>query len=237
MRHTLFLASVSLVALTACQPAENASEALQAEPAPVMAEDPVEEEVVAEETVEVTEETVAEGSDAAEAVEDTSAEDADHDHGDDHEDHTDDAGADDHDDHDHDHAGGEAHVHGKSDMAVSLDGNSVSISLEGALANFDTDESTREISDPTLYTNGVIALRGGDCTAEMTSALIRPIGDHGNLALDFVYTCAAIEDLTAIEVTAFSKFSGFEEVDAVILTETGQTAETLTGSNTVLDLP
>lgn len=232
MRHTMFLASVSLLALAACQPAENASEALQAQPAPVIAEEPVVEEVVAEETEEMTEESVVDSTDPAETEEAANAEDADHDHGDAHEDHADGEHEEDHDD----HAGGEAHVHGKSEMAVSLDGTSVSISLEGALANFDTDESTREISDPTLYTNGVIALRGGDCTPEMTSALIRPIGDHGNMMLDFVYTCSAIEDLTAIEVTAFSKFSGFEEVDAVLLTETGQTAKTLTRSDTVLDL-
>lgn len=237
MRHTLFLASVSLLALAACQPAENASEALQAEPAPVIAEEPVAEEVVSEETIEVTGETVVDAADLAGVEDAANSEETDHDHGDEHEDHADGAHDDDHDHDDHDHAGGEAHVHGKSEMAVSLDGNSVSISLEGALANFDTDESTREISDPALYTDGVIALRGGDCTAEMTSAFIRPIGDHGNMMLDFVYTCAAIEDLTGIEVTAFSKFSGFEEVDAVILTATGQTAETLTGSNTVLDLP
>lgn len=122
-------------------------------------------------------------------------------------------------------------------MAVSLDGNSVAISLEGALANFDLDESLREISDPTPYTTGVLALRGGDCTPDMVSAFIRPVGDHGNMMLDFVYTCAAIEDLTGIDVTAFSKFSGFLEVDAVVLTATGQTAKTLTASDTLLDLP
>ena len=52
-----------------------------------------------------------------------------------------------HDHDDHDHAGGEAHVHGLSELAVSLDGATVSISLEGALANFDLDESLRSLDD------------------------------------------------------------------------------------------
>ncbi|MEO0608428.1 MAG: DUF2796 domain-containing protein, partial [Pseudomonadota bacterium] len=167
--------------------------------------------------------------------------DDDHDDHEDHDDH--DHAAADHDEHDHaedddhDHAGGEAHVHGKSDLAISLDGATVSISLEGALANFDLDETIRELPDTAPYTDGIVALRGGECTRDSASASIRPIGDHGNLMVDLAYTCAAIDTLTGIEVTGFASFAGFEEVDAVVLTETGQTADTLTSSKTVLDLP
>ncbi|MEL7283400.1 MAG: DUF2796 domain-containing protein, partial [Pseudomonadota bacterium] len=109
-------------------------------------------------------------------------------------------------------------------------------SFEGALANFGIDESLRTLDDYSAYTNGVIDLVGGDCTRDQADASIRPIGDHGNLVIDLAYTCAAIGGLEAINVIGFANFSAFEEVDAVILTETGQTAKTLTASDTRLDL-
>ena len=255
MSRFSYLLGVSLFALAACQPAENATEALQAETPPPVAED-----VAVEETLEPTEvvaeavETEVEAAseeahdeDHDHAEDETHADHDDHDHeGDDHEhdehdhDEHDHEGEDhsDHDhDHDHDHAGGEAHVHGLSDLAVSLDGNTVSISVEGALANFDLNESIRELDDTAPYTNSLVALQGGDCTQEDATVGIRPIGDHGNLTVDLIYTCSAMESLSGIDVVGFQTFAGFEEVNAVLLTETGQTAETLTASDTVLDLP
>lgn len=240
LRSSLF-AAVSLFALGACQPAADAPEALDelvAETPP-----PVTEEVVAEvETAPV--ETVSVEPEAASETDE-------HDHEDDHEtedghdhedhDHADDADHEDHDheshDHDdHDHAGGEAHVHGLSELAVSLDGAQVSVSLEGALANFGVDETQRTLDNPAAYTDTVIALEGGECTRDSANASIRPVGDHGNMMLDMVYTCAAIESLEALTVTGFESFAGFEQVNAVVLTETGQSASTLTAESTRLDL-
>ena len=254
MSRNSYLLGVSFFALAACQPAEEAADALEAETPPVVAED-----VSVEETVEPTEVVV----EATEAEVEETAEDAhddDHDHAEDeahadHDDHDHDAHEDhdhdehDHDehdhegeehsdhDHDHDHAGGEAHVHGLSDLAVSLDGDTVSVSVEGALANFDLDESIRTLSDTTPYESSLVALQGGECTQDEAAVSIRPIGDHGNLTVDLTYTCAAIDTLTGVDVIGFQTFAGFEEVNAVLLTDTGQTAETLTASDTVLDLP
>jgi len=250
IRTSLLIAS-SVLALTACQPASEApQDTIVAEAPPVVSEDTVVEEVEAavaepEATVEV-----AANSEAAVAEEDHDhAHEDDHDHDAEHKDdhdhdeaHADEDGHDhgdahDHgDDHDHDHAGGEAHVHGLSDLAVSLDGASVSVSLEGALANFDLDESLRTVEDPAPYTDGIVELIGGDCTRDQAGVSIRPIGDHGNMMIDMTYSCAAIDSLEAIDVTGFVNFSGFEEVNAVVLTEAGQTAKTLTSSETRLDL-
>jgi len=212
-RTPLFLAASFLV-LAACQPASEPSDVLTAETPPVATEQ-VSEEIAVEPVI----------ADAA------ADEHEDHDEHDEHED--DDS---DHAEDDDDHAGGEAHVHGVSDLAVSLDGDTVSISIEGALANFDLDESLRTLENAALYTNGVVELVGGDCSRDIDDASIRAIGDHGNLTVDLVYSCAAIDDLSAIDVTAFAAFDGFEEVNAVVLTETGQTASTLTRSETRLDL-
>lgn len=219
-RTPLFLAA-SVLVLAACQPSAEPSDDLVAETPPSVVE-----EVVVE-TVEADSE-VGEHSDHNEdhAEHDEHDEDDEHDHGEDHAE----------DDDDHDHAGGEAHVHGLSDLAISIDATTVSVSLEGALANFDLDESLRTLDDTTPYTDGIVDLVGGECTRETSDVSIRAIGDHGNLTVDLVYSCAAIDGLSAINVTAFSAFEGFEEVNAVILTETGQTASTLTASNTRLDL-
>lgn len=216
-RTPLFLAA-SVLVLAACQPSAEPSDDLVAETPPSVVE-----EVVVE-TVEADSE-VGEHSDHNEDHAEHD-EDDEHDHGEDHA----------ADDDDHDHAGGEAHVHGLSDLAISIDATTVSVSLEGALANFDLDESLRTLDDTTPYTDGVVDLVGGECTRETSDVSIRAIGDHGNLTVDLVYSCAAIDGLNAINVTAFSAFEGFEEVNAVILTETGQTASTLTASNTRLDL-
>lgn len=223
MSRTPLLIAASFLVLATCQPAAEPSDDLVAETPP-----PVVEEVVG----------TAEPAAPATAID----ADTDEDHADEHDEHDEDHDHDetvsDHaDEHnDHDHAGGEAHVHGVSDLAISIDGAALSVSLEGALANFDLDESLRTLEDVTPYSDGVIELIGGDCARDSSNVSIRPIGEHGNLTVDLVYSCASIGTVTAIDVIAFGAFAGFEEVDAVILTETGQTAATLTTSNTRLDL-
>ena len=246
LRSSLF-AAASVLVLSACQPASEApTDDIVAETPPVTVEETV--DVVVEETATDTETVEVASTDAADDHDDE------HDHDEEHEDHDqeehaeDDHDHDDHEDHDHeahdehdhddhDHAGGEAHVHGLSDLAVSLDGNSVSISVEGALANFDLDETLRTLDDTTPYSDNLVALVGGECTRDQADVSIRPIGDHGNLMVDLVYSCADISALEAIDVIAFETFTGFEEVNAVILTDTGQTASTLTASAGRLDLP
>ena len=229
LRSSLF-AAVSLFALGACQPAAEAPEELVAETPPPVAEDVVAEaETSPAETVSVEPEAASE----ADAHDHEDEHDHETEEGHDHEDHD---HADEEDHEDHDHAGGEAHVHGLSELAVSLDGAQVSVSLEGALANFGVDETLRTLDNPADYTDTVIALEGGECTRDSASASIRPVGDHGNMMLDMVYTCAAIESLEALTVTGFESFAGFEQVNAVVLTETGQSASTLTAESTRLDL-
>lgn len=241
-RSSLFIAA-SLFALGACQPASDPSEALVAETPPPITEPETEavsdEASVSEEVASADSETVEEEHDHDESADhdhdhdEHGAEADEHDHDHDGHDHDEDH---DHEDHDHDHAGGEAHVHGLSDLAVSLDATTLSVSVEGALANFDLDETLRELDDDTPYTDGLIALVGGDCTRDAASVSIRPIGDHGNLMVDLSYTCTSTADVEAIDLIAFDTFNGFEEVNAVILTDTGQSATTLTGSERRLDL-
>ncbi|MCR9223789.1 MAG: DUF2796 domain-containing protein [Hyphomonas sp.] len=242
MSRTVFLLAASSLALVACQPAEDAATALEPETPPVI-EQPAEVEEVSVPAEDTTTETV-EVQDAHEDGEEHEGDEHDdHDDHDEHYDHSDDEHAD-HDedahahddDHDHGEAGGEAHVHGLSDLAASLDASTLSVSVEGALANFDLDESLRALDDVSPYTDGVIQIVGGDCTRNSGDASIRAIGDHGNLMIDLTYTCAAPGNIEGIEVTGFQSFAGFEEVNAVYLTDAGQSAETLTTGNTRLDI-
>ncbi|MEM7328754.1 MAG: DUF2796 domain-containing protein [Pseudomonadota bacterium] len=242
IRSTLF-AAASVLVLSACQPASQSDEeSLVAETPPMVEE--VDDASVSDGAVPVVENVAEEAHDHdAEHDHDEDGHDEDG-HEEDHEDHDHDEDHDAHehedDDHDHDedhdHAGGEAHVHGVSDLAVSLDGAGVSVSLDGALANFGLDETIRSLDETAPYTDGVIELVGGDCTRDQASASIRPIGDHGNLTIDLAFTCASIDALEAINVTGFANFSSFETVNAIVLTETGQSAKTLTASETRLDL-
>lgn len=243
MSRSIFLLAASSLALVACQPAEEAAGALEAERPPVV-EQPAEVEPAAAPVEEAATETTAAPDDQANGAEQTDEEhvgeaEDEHDH-EDHDDHDEDEHAEhgegEHDDHDHGDAGGEAHVHGLSDLAASLDGATLSVSVEGALANFDLDESLRALDDISPYTDGVVEIVGGNCTRDSADASIRAIGDHGNLMIDLTYTCSAPDGLEGIEVTGFQSFAGFEEVNAVYLTDTGQAAETLTEGNSRLDI-
>ena len=229
MSRSFLLLAVSGLALAACQPASEAPQDVSVETPPVVEEsvDTVDAEI--EEVAAPAEDVV----EAAAAGDDDHAHDADHEDGDHaHDDHDHDS----HDHDDHDHAGGEAHVHGLSELAASLDGTTLSVNVEGALANFDLDETIRTLEDTAPYTDGTVEIVGGDCTRTAASASVRPIGDHGNMVIDLTYDCAAAGSFEAINVTGFASFAGFEEVNAVFLTGTDQTAETLTTSDTRLDL-
>jgi len=222
LSRSVYILAASALALSACQPADEPTTTLEADAPPTIAD-----------TVEVSSAPVAaeqdhdEHDDAEHDDHDDDEHDAHDDHGDEHED--------DHGD-DEDHAGGEAHVHGVSDLAASLDGAVLSISIEGALANFDLDESLRTLEDQTPYTNGIVEIIGGDCSRDKASASIRPVGEHGNMSIDLTYTCASADQITALDIIGFQNFSGFEEVNAVFLTDANQIAETLTETDTRLDI-
>lgn len=246
MSRSVFLIAASALALTACQPAARSDDALEAETPP-----PVNDEGATIESVDAAAEASNDEDGHGDADHDEDDHDDDHDehgndahaedehdeHGEDEHDHADDEHGEDAHDHDEDdHAGGEAHVHGLSDLAASLDGATLSVNVEGALANFDLDESLRELADTAPYTDTTVTIIGGDCTRDSAAASIRPIGDHGNLMIDLTYTCGEPDAIEAIDVTGFQSFDGFEEVNAVFLTDSGQTAETLTESDTRLDI-
>lgn len=155
---------------------------------------------------------------------------------------------DDHDDHAHDHDNEDgidlsAHAHGAADLAVVLEGETLSISLDSPLANFGVSEGGAEMDQVEgMYKAAPMpssaftptAAAGCDVTEEERN-IIRS-GDHGRFEWQISYTCAAPENLTGITVDLF-KMKGFERIDAVMIGENGETAKTLTAKSTDLNAP
>lgn len=182
-----------------------------------------------------TEEGVEVAAPETPAAPETTGEEAHAHEGDDHDDH-------DHDDeHDHEHedevAHGEAHQHGLGVMAVSLLGETISVSLEAPLANFGLVGTTREppVFDPPL-TEIVSFPAAANCVANEVGIEIFGHGDHGNLVLTATFDCANIAGAKSLEFTGFDRFPGFEIVDVIYLTQTSQTAAELSPGNRVIIL-
>ena len=195
-----------------------------------------------------TEMAEADVADTSEEAVSTAATDHDHsddepdDHDHEHEDH--DHDHDDHShDHDHDHddmAGGAPHVHGKGEGAVVLEGSTLSISLDSALASFGAREAEPEtpeqeaeraglrmqLADPLkvvdisdaagcIFTGSDVGFRYGG-------------GGHGNAVVNYTFECSNAPALDMIQFTVFETFPPMEEIDLALLSGDDQGAATLT---------
>jgi type IV secretory pathway VirB10-like protein len=205
------LISVAAVLLAACQPA---AEAPNTPPAPPL----------------VTDEAIAPVAPAA--PETVSASHDAHQDEDDHANHDDDSHA----DHD-EHAGGEAHVHGHAELAVVREGNTISISLESPLANYGLSETETDLGDTARYADQTAELIGGDCPRTERSVSARSDGQHGKMVIDLTFACDDASIISGVKVLAFDAFSGFDEIDAVALTDSGQNADSLSAANPVIQFP
>lgn len=226
MSRSVFLFAASALVLSACGERAEQAEPIEAADPPVVVEEVIETEIIEADAAPET--VVEEVTEAVDTEAHDHAEDADHDnHAEDSHDHED----------DHDHAGGEAHVHGHADLAVSTDGNVLSISLEAPLDNFGLPESQTSVENTETYSDGIVRLVGeAACERTDTSVEIRTKGDHASMIIDLAYACADASGLSAVELVAFENFSGFEEVDAIVLTDDGQSAMTLTKDQSTLTL-
>lgn len=177
----------------------------------------------------------ADSADLAEA--ETEDHDGPHDDGDGHShdegeahDHDDDHAHADHDDHDHDHdhAGGSAHVHGIADLAIVLEGQSLTAEMISPLANFGLSEADGIITEAvTLSLPTMILLTGGNCTAETPAAEIDRSSGHTDARINFSWTCADPGSLMALSFAGFSTYPGFETVNAIFLDGSSQKAAEL----------
>jgi uncharacterized protein DUF2796 len=130
-------------------------------------------------------------------------------------------------DHDEDHgehAGGEAHVHGAAELAVTLDTSFVTITVDAPLANYGLSEKTKKKStELEKYAEGLTELMGNArCDLVERSAEVRRSGDHAALTLSIVWDCKRPSQLDGLMFTGFEHYPVFEEVDAIYLGEEGE---------------
>lgn len=142
-----------------------------------------------------------------------------------------------HQDHDAHAVGGEAHVHGAAELAVTQESNFVTVTVDAPLANYGLSEKTKKkATDLETYADGLTELMGNArCDLVERSADLRRSGDHAALTLSIVWDCRRPSQLDGLMFTGFDTYSGFETVEAVFLGEAGETASaTLTADSPFL---
>lgn len=143
-------------------------------------------------------------------------------------DHAHDGDEHDHDD-DHAHAGGAAHVHGVADLALVLEGNSLTAEMISPLANFGLSESEGVISDAVIESlSTMILLTGGNCMAETPEAEIDRSSGHTDAHVTFSWTCADPASLMSASFAGFATYPGFETINVVFLDGSSQKSAELT---------
>ncbi|MEM1149912.1 MAG: DUF2796 domain-containing protein [Pseudomonadota bacterium] len=165
-----------------------------------------------------------------------------HDHGDhDHGEHGHDHG----DDHGHSHAGGEAHVHGAAEGALILEGDTLTLSLDGALASFgiseapvetEADEAARQAALNAFADDSAVLVINDEagCELTQTSQSVRAVGGAANGTFDYSYTCASVDALSDVMFTIFESTPSMETIELAVLQGDSQDGVMLTaGSNTV----
>ncbi|MEM9738608.1 MAG: DUF2796 domain-containing protein [Pseudomonadota bacterium] len=167
-----------------------------------------------------------------------------------HEDHGDEAHDHDHggDDHDHDHAGGAPHVHGKAEGAMILEGSTLTLSLDSALASFglketapanDEEQAVRDaVFDALNRAETVVRLTPeAGCVLMESRQSVRNVGDVGNAVLDYTFECADPAALTDATFMIFEVHETLETIDLAVLIGPTQDAATLSASSPNVPLP
>ena len=154
-----------------------------------------------------------------------------------------------HDDHDsHDHSGG-IHQHGVSRLEAAFNGSVFQAQLTAPMVDWvgfeqipNNDEQRAALSDvKALLQQGGIALIGGDC--ELESVTFRGFdvdkmkgSDHLDLSALSTWNCQAPQNVTGLSVTAFEHFPGMLNVEAAVITATGQIAGKLNADQPTLQM-
>ena len=163
----------------------------------------------------------------------------DHADGEDHGHDADHADGDSHDHDDHDHAGGAAHVHGEAEGAIILEGETLTVSLDSALASFGLPESVpgtpeqqaerQTVLNALTDAAAVLEINSeAGCTLVSSEQSVRSVGEVGNAVLDFTFTCSDPGALDEATFVLFEDYPTKEEIDLAILIEVSQSAATLT---------
>lgn len=156
---------------------------------------------------------------------------------------------DEHEDHDEheDRHGGEAHLHGHAELAVSVEGDRLTVTFESPLDSLigfeheptnDAQIAELEALQDTFSEPAVLLSlpERARCEANSISSGTRYSGDHGSLMVEQDFICRNINRITQLDVTVFATFLQIEHVDTVFLSDTNQVAKELSPAQPTLDL-
>ena len=119
-------------------------------------------------------------------------------------------------------------MHGVADLALVLDGTSLTAEMISPLANFGLSEAEGVITDEVITSlPTMILLTGGNCTGETPQAEIDRSSGHTDARVTFSWTCADPSSLMAASFAGFSTYPGFETVNAIFLDGSTQKAAEL----------
>lgn len=133
---------------------------------------------------------------------------------------------------------GEVHEHGKGEMAITLDGTTLTVSLEAPLESFasfehepETPEQRQELQDVRadfmrVSRNVEINDQAG-CEFSARDVAFRHSGSHGSIMVDYAFDCALPDELTSVRLRTFDAYPGLETVEAVFLSGDEQKAKML----------
>lgn len=158
---------------------------------------------------------------------------------------------DDHDDHD-EHREHDAHEHGAAELTIAWSGDTLAIDLSTPAFNvlgFEYAPSTDE--EQAFATESVAILEEGafmhfsesaECaivSAEVHAGFEEAVEDdgetHSDIDAEYSVECEHPADLTELDLSdLFAQFSNFEDLQVQWISDTNQSAETLTPDNTIL---
>lgn len=140
-------------------------------------------------------------------------------------------------DHEEDHAGGSAHVHGIADLALVVEDGNLTAEMISPLANFGLSEADGEFTEEVIAAlPGLITLTGGNCAADTPVGKVDTSSGHTDGHVNFAWTCANPDEVTAAQFAGFAAFPGFETINAVFVGEAVQKAAVLTPSSPEISL-
>lgn len=150
--------------------------------------------------------------------------------------------------HDHDEKKSqEAHVHGKSELNIAIEGTRVVVELESPgndIVGFEhaaeTQEDKAAVKKALAVLEKPLALfappADAGCTLTESEAEFETDGEHAGFHVHWTMECTTPKALNSLSVTFFDQFPAAEEVEVQAISDGGQTGIELHHDDKTIDL-
>lgn len=139
-----------------------------------------------------------------------------------------------------------AHQHGAASLAVTVQGTELTISFDAPLSSLGAPESPQSdedrakidaLKESLLDWNRLVVVEGAErCDLYSRSSSTRIANDHGDIQTEYAFQCLDSGSFRSVRFTGFQTYPALEAVDAVFVSDMGQSAGELTPSNPILAL-